>query len=231
MPAAREAGFTQAQYRRSAERIVEAHLRAAQKHGLDGILPDIDTATLADAVGVPVSFPEREPARTNAGCLHLLEDIHDWPVPDLRNHSRVDIWLEAAERLVERCGRDLYVRGNCGQAPFSLAGMIRGSERWMVDLLTEGREPHCRALLDYRTAVTCRFVRLMTQTHVPMVSNADSPAGPGIIPPDMCRRWAMPDLPKNQSLSGFSPTQYFRKACRSCSASFNQDSLAPGTFL
>ncbi len=192
MPAAREAGLTQAQYRWSAERIVEAHLRAAQKYGLDGIMLDIDTATLADAVGVPVSFPEREPARTAGGCLHLLEDIHDWPVPNLRNHPRVDIWLEAAERLVEKCGRDLYVRGHCDQAPFSLAGMIRGPERWMVDLLTEGQEPHCQALLDYCTAVTCRFVKLMTQTHVPMVSNGDSSAGPSAITPDMYRRWAMP---------------------------------------
>lgn len=192
MHAAREAGFTQAQYRWSAERIVEAHLRAVETYGLDGILLDIDTATLADAVGVPVSFPEREPARTTTGCLHLLEDIHDWPMPDLRNHPRVDIWLEAAERLVEKCGRDIYVRGHCDQAPFSLAGMIRGPERWMVDLLTEGQEPHCQALLDYCSAVTCRFVKLMTHTHVPMVSNTDSSAGPGVIPPDMYRRWAMP---------------------------------------
>ena len=192
MPAAREAGFTQAEYRWSAEKIAEAHLQAAEKYELDGILLDIDTATLADAVGVPVSFPEHEPARTKAGCLHLLEDIHERPAPDLRNHPRVDIWLEAAGRLVERCGRDVYVRGNCDQAPFSLASMIRGPQRWMVDLLTEGDEAHCEALLEYCTDVSCRFVRLMSQTQVPMVSSGDSPAGPSMISPDMYRRWALP---------------------------------------
>ncbi len=192
MPAAREAGFTQAEYRWSAEKIVEAHLRAAEKYDLDGILLDIDSATLADAVGARVSFPEHEPARASGGCLHLLEDIHDKPAPDLRNHQRVGIWLEAAEMLVERCGRDLYVRANCDLAPFSLAGVIRGQERWMVDLLTEGREPHCEALLDYCTCAVRGFVRLMSLTQVPMVSNDDSQAGPGEIPADMYRRWALP---------------------------------------
>jgi len=62
----------------------------------------------------------------------------------------------------------------------------------MFDLLTEGDEPHCEALLDYCTLVTCRFVRLMSQTGVPMVSNGDSPAGPSVISPDMYRRWALP---------------------------------------
>ncbi len=218
MPAAREAGFTQAEYRWSADKIVETHLRAAEKYELDGILLDIDTATLADAAGVPINFPEHEPAHAKAGCLHLLEDIHDKPAPDLRNHPRVDIWLEAAERLVEQCGRDLYVRGNCDQAPFSLASMIRGPERWMVDLLTEGDEPHCEALLEYCTSVTCGFVRLMSLTQVPMVSNGDSPAGPSVISPDMYRRWALPYEQRVVQAAHDAGCQYVLHICGSTEA-------------
>jgi len=192
MPAAREAGFTQAQYRWSVENIVETHLRAAEKYQLDGIVLDIDSATLAEALGARVSLPENEPARAVAGGLHMLADIHDRPVPNLPDCQRVDIWLSAADQLVERCGRDVYVRGHCDQAPFALAGMLRGTERWMVDLLTEGEEPHCEALLEYCTAACRRFVRLMTQTGVPMISSDDSAAGPGEIPADMYRRWAQP---------------------------------------
>jgi hypothetical protein len=36
------------------------------------ILLDIDALTLAGAVGVPVDFPEHEPARSNKGCLDDL---------------------------------------------------------------------------------------------------------------------------------------------------------------
>jgi len=193
MPAAREAGLTQAEYRWDARKMAEAHLRAIETYGHDGILLDVDTVTLADAVGVPISFPEHSPA-VPAGLprLHLLEAAAELPPPDLNNHRRVQTWLEAASILVERVGTDVYVRGNCDQAPFSLASMIRSPERWMIDLLTEGAEPHVEQLLEYCTDVSVRFIRLMASTGVPMVSNGDSPAGPELISPDMYRRWALP---------------------------------------
>ncbi|HUS91614.1 MAG TPA: uroporphyrinogen decarboxylase family protein [Phycisphaerae bacterium] len=193
MPAAREAGFTMAEYRWDARKMAEAHLRAVETYGHDGILLDVDTVTLAEACGVPVSFPEHQAACPTGQCrLHLLEDLPSLPAPDLNNHPRVQTWLEAASLLVERVGGDVYVRGNCDQAPFGLASMIRTPEKWMIDLLTEGAEPLCEDLLHYCTHVTCRFVRLMAATGVPMVSNGDSPAGPSMISPDMYRRWALP---------------------------------------
>jgi len=193
MPAAREAGYSQADYRWDAEKIAESHLRAAEEYGLDGVLLDVDTVTLADACGVAVSFPEHDPALpAGRELLHLLSDVAELPPPDLNNHPRVQTWLEAAALLVDAAGEELYIRGNCDQAPFSLASMIRTPERWMVDLLTEGEEAHCEELLEYCTEAACRFIRLMASTGVPMVSNGDSPAGPSMISPDMYRRWALP---------------------------------------
>ena len=57
MMAAREAGMTQQQYRSSPRNIADAHLRAIETYGTDGIVLDVDTATLAEAVGVPVDHP------------------------------------------------------------------------------------------------------------------------------------------------------------------------------
>jgi len=192
MMAAHEAGYTMAEYRWDARKMADAHQRAVETYGYDGIMLDVDTVTLADAVGVPVSFPEHEPARPAGGCLHMLADVDDRPLPDLNNHPRVQTWLEAASILVERLGRDVYVRGNCDQAPFSLASMMRTPEKWMIDLLTEGAEPLVAGVLEYCTKVAKRFIRLMASTGVPMVSNGDSPAGPSMISPDMYRRWALP---------------------------------------
>ncbi len=192
MMAAREAGYTMAEYRWDAQKMAESHIRAVETYGYDGIVLDVDTVTLADAVGVPISFPEHEPARPAGGCLHTLSFVDDLPRPDLNNHPRVQTWLEAASILVERVGRDVYVRGNCDQAPFSLASMMRTPEKWMIDLLTEGAEPRVQHVLEFCTEVTRRFVRLMASTGVPMVSNGDSPAGPSMISPDMYRRWALP---------------------------------------
>ncbi len=66
MMAAREAGMTQQQYRGSPQNIAAAHVRAVETYGLDGVLVDVDTATLAEAVGVPVDHPPDEPRTAGA---------------------------------------------------------------------------------------------------------------------------------------------------------------------
>jgi len=193
MLAAREAGYSMAQYRWDARKIVDSHLRALDTYGHDGILLHVDTIPLADAVGVRVSFPEHAPAYASGEpCLHTLADIDDLPLPDLNNHPHVRTYLDAASILVERVGRDVSIGASCDQAPFSLASTMRTPEKWIVDLLTEGAEPLATYLLEYCTEVARRFVRLVASTGVRIVSNDDSPAGPSMISPDMYRRWALP---------------------------------------
>ena len=68
MHAAHEAGLTMKEYRSSPRNIARAHIEAVERYELDGVLIDIDTALLASAVGVPVDYPENDPART-AGQL------------------------------------------------------------------------------------------------------------------------------------------------------------------
>jgi uroporphyrinogen decarboxylase len=148
----------------------------------------MDTALLAGCVGAPVDYPDDEPARMLGGMLECAADVsHLKPVDFSR--TRAMIMLEAASRIVERIGGDCFVRGNCDQAAFSLAGLIRGLQDFMVDLLTEEPEP-IRELLEYAHRVAADFMTLMAKTGVDMVSNGDSPAGPDLISPAMYRKWA-----------------------------------------
>jgi uroporphyrinogen decarboxylase len=107
----------------------------------------------------------------------------------------VQIWCEAVRLIKEHFGNEIYVRGNCDQAPFSLASMIRGTENWMVDFYTI-EEKLVLELLDYCTEATTQFVKLMAQTGCDMVSNGDSPAGPEMIPADMYGKFAKPYVKK-----------------------------------
>lgn len=75
MMAAREHGVTMEQYRNSPKVIAETFIAAIEKYQYDGILVDIDTATLAGAVGVHVDFPTDDPARTHIGNVENLEDV------------------------------------------------------------------------------------------------------------------------------------------------------------
>jgi len=73
MLAARETGVTMQEFRTTPKTVARAFIYSVEKYQYDGILVDIDTATLAGALGVPVDFPENEPARCIAGRLDSLE--------------------------------------------------------------------------------------------------------------------------------------------------------------
>ncbi len=189
--AAEEHGISMGQYRESPQLIAETFIKSVEKYDYDGILVDIDTVTLAGAVGVPVDFPEHEPARSPGGCLAKIENVSNLKTINIENYKYVDIWLEAVRKIKEYFGDEIYVRGNCDQSPFSLASMMRGSQEWMLDLFI-AEQSHVEMLLEYCTDISCQFVRLMVQTGCDMVSNGDSVAGPEMISPEMYERYALP---------------------------------------
>ncbi|MFA6128293.1 MAG: uroporphyrinogen decarboxylase family protein [Bacteroidales bacterium] len=191
MMAAREYGVSMKQFREDPVVMAEALVRSVEKYEFDGILVDMDTVTLAGALGVPVDFPDHEPARCHLGILPELKDWRNLPAVNIEDYPYVINWLEAV-RLVKRyVGDDIYVRGNCDQAPFSLAGMVRGSADWMTDLYVADEDDKI-GLLEYCTEATRQFIRLMAQTGCDMISNGDSPAGPDLIPPELYKQYAFP---------------------------------------
>jgi MtaA/CmuA family methyltransferase len=191
MMAAREYGVTMEQYRNDPAIIAGSFIQSVEKYGYDGILVDIDTVTLAGAAGVPVDFPENDPARSHEGCLQDLENLDQLKPVNLENYKYIQVWLESVRRLKEYFKNELFVRGNCDQAPFSLASMIRGSQNWMLDLMV-AEESQITGLLQYCTDISCQFIRLMAQTGADMVSNGDSVSGPEMISPDMYVKYALP---------------------------------------
>ncbi|MCB0730388.1 MAG: uroporphyrinogen decarboxylase family protein [Ignavibacteriae bacterium] len=191
MMAAREYGVTMEQFRNDPKIIADSFIASVEKYQFDGILVDIDTVTLAGAVGVPVDFPVDDPARTHDGCLNSVEEIRNFSSPKIEDYKYVQIWLEAVRLLKEFFKNEIFIRGNCDQAPFTLASMMRGSQNWMLDLMMT-EENQLNELLDYCTIASSQFINLMAETGADMVSNGDSPAGPEMISPDMYEKFALP---------------------------------------
>ena len=189
--AAREYGITMEQYRNHPRLIAETFMSAIDKYQYDGILVDIDTVTLAGALGVPVDFPVDGPARSHLGNLLNLEDAALLKPARIEDYRYIQVWLEAVRLLSEQYKNQIYIRGNCDQAPFSVAGMMRGMQDWMVDLMM-GDDERIGYLLEYCTDAASQFIRLMAQTGCDMVSNGDSPAGPDMISPEMFAKYASP---------------------------------------
>lgn len=191
MLAAREHNVSMAQYRDDPALIAECFIASMDKYQYDGILIDIDTVTLAGAVGVPVDFPTDDPARSHEGNIKDLNDVFDLKPVKIENYRYVQNCLEAVRILKAHYKNEIFIRGNCDQAPFSLASMMRGAQTWMLDLMM-GTEEQIECLLEYCFDAGSQFIKLMTETGCDMVSNGDSPAGPEMISADMYVRYALP---------------------------------------
>lgn len=190
--AAREAGVPMREYRRDPRAVAQCFIQAVETYGYDGIVLDIDTATLAAAAGCRIEEPDDQPSRCVGPALRSLEECGDLEPPRLREHPAVQVWLEAAALLREHFGDEVFIRGNCDQAPYSLAALMRGPELWMTDLLEEGRGEKVHKLLEFCTGVTSEFIRLMAAAGAHMVSNGDSWASPDLISPRLYRAFALP---------------------------------------
>lgn len=190
--AAREAGYSQRRFREDPAAVAASFIRAVETYGYDGVLVDVDTATVAEALGVGVDHPEDLPARAVRPRIADLAEARDLPPADLAAHPRVQVWLEAVRRLKAHFGGQVFVRGNCDQAPYSLASMLRGPEDWMMDLVDERNREDAHALLDHCAGAAGDFIRLMAAAGADMVSNGDSPAGPDLVSPLMYGEFAQP---------------------------------------
>jgi uroporphyrinogen decarboxylase len=192
MMAAREAGHTMKAFREDPAKLAGSFIQAVETYGYDGVLVDMDTATLAGALGVPLELPEDEPALCRGALLSSLAEVDRLEPPDVARDPRVQAWLEGVRLLVRHLGREVYVRGNCDQAPFSLASMLRGAAEWMMDLTDEANHERVERLLDHCAEAGLQFVRLMAATGAHMVSGGDSPAGPDLVSPKIYRAFAQP---------------------------------------
>ena len=190
MLAAKEAGYTMKQYREEPEAAADCHIRFVDKYGVDGILFDVDTALLADSVGVPVDFPENDPARAHKPLFTSLDDIDQLQGIDISGHIRIQHALETIKLLKKQFGGEVLVRGNCDQAPFALACAIRTPAEFMMDLMID--EERAMRLIDYCTEICIQFIRLMAEAGSDMISNGDSSAGPSMISPEMFAQFAYP---------------------------------------
>jgi len=192
MHAAAEAGISMTKFRSDPAALAGAFIQAVERYGYDAIVVDVDTVTLAGAVGVPIDFPEDHPARAHGGCLDSLSQAENLRPVDLNAHERVQTWLEGTRRLKQYFGDQVFIRGNCDQAPFSLAAMMRSPQQWMLDLTETEERQRVHNLLEFCTDVACQFITLMAETGADMVSNGDSPASPEMISPEMYREFALP---------------------------------------
>jgi MtaA/CmuA family methyltransferase len=205
-----------AEYRSDSRKMAKAHLDFARKYGLDGILLDVDTCILADAVGVAIDYPEDAPARRPHGpaapnfeaMLKMLDPAK------VRASSRVQIIQEAVRIMKKEAGGELLIRGNCDQMAFSLAMLVYPSmDDFMADLADEEMEGQIMELLERAFAVHCAMHDAMIEAGSDITSFGDSPSGPDLIGPEMFRKFS---LPFHKRLHEYLLSKNIKTVCHIC---------------
>lgn len=193
MAAAEEAGISMREYREDPKKMARVHIDMARKYDLDGVLLDVDTCLEAGAVGVPIDFPEHEPARVIRAASDDIEELIEMmDSSKVRKDDRIKKAVEAVYLMKQEVGGELFVRGNCDQMAFSLAMLAYGMEDFMADLLDEECEEGIFRLMDRAYEVHLEFHKMMQEAGADMTSFGDSSTGPDLISREMYRKYALP---------------------------------------
>lgn len=189
--AARTAGTHIGEINRDGRLLAKSHIACQEKYGYDGVVVDVDDASMAEACGARVVFREDDVAVVDESepVLTDLKQIRDMVLPDPRTAGRLPEWLLATEELVAAIGSDVFIMGRADQGPFSLACLLRGTTRWMLDLIEADPAEVAEVLVWCREAIL-RFAVAQRECGAHATSIGDAYAGPNLISPDMYRQHA-----------------------------------------
>ncbi len=190
--AAKEAGVPLRDYLEKPEAAAKTHLTAVEKYGYDCILIDLDTTMLAEAMGAKRDCTPNEPGHIAAPAIRSLEEVGKLKPVNPQRDGRIPVLLEAIRILAKAAGTEVAIRGNADQCAFSLAGLLRGMEDFMMDLVEEPDSPHLRQLLEVAYQSHVAVHRAAKEAGAHFTSLGDSPSGPDVVSPAVFQKFARP---------------------------------------
>lgn len=193
MFSAKTAGYDIGQINRNPAKMAESHICCQERYGYDGCVVDVDDATLAEACGANVIYRETDVASVDEHrpVLKDLREIDDLKLPDPLKDGRICEWLETTQRLSEAIGDHVFIMGRADQGPFSLLSLLRGTQEFMMDLLTEDEDVIFHAL-EWCTEAHTRFAKAQMEAGAHASSMGDAYASPNLISPNLYRTFAFP---------------------------------------
>ncbi len=142
--------------------------------GLDGAYVSSDNWIVHSALGGAVDFPEDGEPMGRRPVLDDWDRLDDLRVPDPRAAGRMPFMLEAARRAVALNRGELFIEANIDSGPFQMAGILRGAEQLLLDVVLDPRRVH--RLLEFCVKVAVVYGEAMAATGVDGIQFGDSTA-------------------------------------------------------
>ncbi len=142
--------------------------------GLDGVYLSSDNWIIHSALGGTVDFPDDDEPMGRRTVLDEWDRLDDLRVPDPRTAGRMPFMLDVARQAVASNQNEMFLEGNIDSGPFTMAGILRGAQQWMLDVVEEPQKAH--RLLAFCTEVASVYGRAMAATGVDAIQFGDSTA-------------------------------------------------------
>jgi uroporphyrinogen decarboxylase len=188
-PACQLVGVKQRDYNLDAGVMADTLLRARELCGFDGIYVSRDNWVYHQALGGELFFPEDDESYSTRVLLGSAGEFRKLRVPDPESAPGMRTLLEAARRVVRAAGSQYYIQANIDTGPFSLAAVLRGTQDFLLDLVSENEEV-LRELLLFCSEVVVAYGRAMIRTGVHGIQFGDSTAS--LVSPEHYARFVLP---------------------------------------
>ncbi len=171
------AGYTLRQYTTNPRTLAECVLRYYERFQPDAVWLSADTWVSAEAMGATVgAVDDRQPFGGLGGALvKTPDDLHAIPSPDVTQHGRYPLMLEALSLIVQALGRDVFIVACFDQYPFSLAAALLGLQQIMFKSVDD--PPFIEAVMARCAEYAFAYGQALSQAGADMLSGGDSPAG------------------------------------------------------
>ena len=167
-------GIPQSRLHQDVDTLVATLLGLSEEFGLDGAYISSDNWVIHAALGGEVEFVHDDEPRGHRPILADWSALECLKVPMPDGAARMSFMLAAARQAVAGNRAGLFLEANIDSGPFQMAGILRGAEQLMVDLVTDPVEVH--RLLAFCTEVARSYGAAMAQTGVDAVQFGDSTA-------------------------------------------------------
>lgn len=167
-------GIPQSRIHQDADSLLSAELELSEELGLDGAYISSDNWVIHAALGGQVEFIHDDEPR---GPRPVLEDwsmLEELEVPLPETAERMSFMLSVARQAVARNRAQLFLEANIDSGPFQMAGILRGTQQLMFDVVLEPVKVH--KLLEFCTRVAQTYAVAMAGTGVDAVQFGDSTA-------------------------------------------------------
>jgi MtaA/CmuA family methyltransferase len=167
-------GIPQSRLHQDRDLLVTTLLGLSAELGLDGAYLSSDNWIVHAALGGDVEFPPDDEPRSARPVLDEWDKLDDLRVPDPARAPRMSFMLAAARQAATHNPHDLFLEANIDSGAFQMAGILRGAEQLMLDVVLEPEKVH--RLLDFCCRVAQAYGAAMAATGVDAVQFGDSTA-------------------------------------------------------